>query len=75
MATIRYGSCDCGVIDFPLDGALAGCSVSQSIERLAAASKTKGQLVSQVDKLLTDQQKQGRLLPRQKDSIKTCVAQ
>ena len=74
LATIRYGSCDSGVVDFILDGARAGCSVSQSIERLAAASTTKGQLVSQVDKLLTDLQKQGRLLPRQKDSIKACVA-
>jgi hypothetical protein len=74
LATIQYGSCDSGVVDFLLDGAQAGCSVSQSIEQLAAASRTTGQLVSQVDKLLSSLQKQGRLLPRQKDSIKTCVA-
>ena len=37
--------------------------------RLAALSWTKGQLMSQADKLLTDLQKQGRLLPRQPDDV------
>jgi hypothetical protein len=75
LGAIQYEGCDSGVPDFLLAGAQTGCSVSQWIEQLAAASRSKGQLVSQVDKLLVDLQKQGRLLPQQKDSIKTCIAQ
>lgn len=74
LGTIQYGGCDSGVEDFVLTGERSGCSVTQWIARLAAASRTRGQLVSQVDKLLTDLQKQGLLLPQQKDPVKSCVA-
>jgi hypothetical protein len=74
LGTIQYAGCDSAIGDFVMTGERSGCSVSQWIDRLAAESRSQGQLVSQVDKLLTDLQKQGLLLPQEKDPIKSCVA-
>ena len=74
FGTVSYASCDCCVADFLLTEEL-GCSVSQQIERLAIGAKSKGQLVSRVDKLLASLQKQGLLRSQDKGPIKVCVAQ
>jgi hypothetical protein len=72
LGNIGFAGCDSGVPDVLLTDP-SGCSVSQWIERLAAGSRTKGQLVKSVDKLLLNLQKQGLLLPPQKDAVKSCV--
>ena len=74
LGTISYLSCDSGVADFLITDE-PGCSVSQQIERLAAYARNNGQLMSRVDKLLKNLQKQDLLRPQDKDPIKTCVAQ
>jgi hypothetical protein len=74
LGAIGYAGCSSGVDDFLLTSQ-AGCSVSQWIDVLATDSKTKGQLVNKVDKLLNELQKQDLIAPHEKDAVKGCVAQ